>query len=223
MIKTVLSSIPALVVALAGVGIAWFWYHGRWTVVFAVVGLSVIGLVIDLTGRWLLPARPIGAMRLMESWNLVPGIVAAVASAFLIVIAVHISSTKGLSTEAKTFVGAATAAFTTFATTSFINLGSSSLTADHVMKIFQKHYKRKDSTNGNEKRVVWLDPESTPERLVYSPSYTTINGWGFSARHKRAKGLAESLKAPGPAAAAASAQTPGKAPAAVPEATPAGK
>ena len=192
-----LSSAPALIVAVGGVGIAWLWLGGDWVSMIGLAGVLVLGLVMDLAGRRLLPRRPVGAVRLMEWCVLVPGVLAVGASALIIVVAVKTSKSLRWGFETKALVAALTAALTTFLTTTFINganSADSSWIAAHVMKQFHKRYTRIGSTNQGEPRVTAFVVESAGERWVFSDPYLGVSGWGHRARCHRASEIAKVLE-----------------------------
>jgi hypothetical protein len=64
---------------------------------------------------------------------------------------------------------------------------------DRIKAKFYEHFDR-DEGQAREPRVTYLKPDSPAERWVYSEEYVEVEGWGRSARKKRAAGLAERLK-----------------------------
>jgi hypothetical protein len=189
----------ALVVALAGVGLAWLWFHDWWwiAVLAGIVGCFG-GLVIDAVGRALLPARPALAARFMEWWILTPAMIAALASGAVAIVTVALAVPESAKTDTKTLIGALTTGITGFVTTAFIGwVGDEkdSRLGDHIRDAFRKAYKRvPDAGESRSGGVHYFRAGSPGERWVYSDEYRGIQGWGKPARRKRAAGIAAELR-----------------------------
>lgn len=189
----------ALAVALAGVGLAWLWFHGWWwvAVLVGIAGCSA-GLALDLVGRRFLPARPVLAVKLMEWWILTPAMIAALASGVVAIVAVALTVSDTASTDTKTLIGALTTGITGFVTASFVAWTGDekdSRLGDHIRDAFRKVYKRAPDPKAPAlEGVRFFRADSPGERWVYSYEYRGIEGWGRAARRNRAVGIAAELE-----------------------------
>lgn len=189
----------ALVVALAGVGLAWLWFH-QWWWIAVLVGIAgcFAGLALDLVGQKLLPAQPVMATRLMEWWILTPAMIAALASGAVAIVTVALAVPDSAKTDTKTLIGALTTGITGFVTTAFIGwVGdeNDSRLGDHIRDAFRKAYKRvPDAGKPRSQGAHYFCAGSPGERWVYSDEYRGIQGWGRPARRRRAAGIAAELQ-----------------------------
>ena len=176
------SSLPALIVAAAGVGLAWICLKVNFAIAILVaivalaVGLACYGLGHAALTRT--TPRPVRALRFFEFSILAPGTLAAGASAGLIFLAVEEAAKR--SAENKALVAAAVGAATTFITTVLIKDAEDAdgaWVARRVKKEFQSVFKGK-FTRG-----------SPSELAVYS----NINpsGWDWTTRRERAHTIEE--------------------------------
>ena len=118
---TIAAALPALLVALAGVGIAWLLFYGRGTVaIAAVLVVTATGWLGDRAGRRALPARPVRARLAMELYLLVPISLASFVAGLLIWLAVYFAEDKSWSQEKKELIAATAGALTTFLSSAFI-------------------------------------------------------------------------------------------------------
>lgn len=193
----------ALLVGLAGVLLAWLWFNGQ-VAYAALLALAAIlaGALLDLLGRSLLPGRPKLAVRLLEWWILTPAAIAAVASAAVVVItvALTIGDDVEVSAATKELIASLSTGITAFVTAAFINWSGDdkdSQLADHIKEVFRHFYKREGDETNPQART--FPPGSAGERWVYSEEYSGIEGWGRSARIKRAEGIAAALSSRGQA------------------------
>jgi hypothetical protein len=189
----------ALVVGLAGVALAWLWFNGLWWFSVAVaVSVALLGYLLDLAGRSLLPKYPVAAVRLLESWILTPMAIAALGSAIVVVVtvALTIPDDSTLGTDAKELVGTLSTGLTAFVVSAFISWSGDdkdSKLADHVREVFQSKYARAGSA-AKKPGVHAFRPESAGERWVFGDEYAAIQGWGRPARLARAAGVARELR-----------------------------
>src|ERR1700760_270504 len=88
----VVRPLRALLVALAGAGLADLWYDKKQVlaVVLAIV-VCFVGVIADQAGKALLPARPGGALWFLEGWVLTPAALAAVAAAVVVLVTVALT------------------------------------------------------------------------------------------------------------------------------------
>jgi hypothetical protein len=189
----------ALVVALAGVGLAWLWFHEWWWIAVLIGIMGCFGGVgLDFVGRKLLPARPVLAARFMEWWILTPAMIAALASGAVAIVTVALAVPDSARTDTKTLIGALTTGITGFVTTAFIGwVGDEkdSRLGDHIRDAFREAYKRvPDAGKPRLRGVHYFRAGSPGERWAYSDEYRGIQGWGRPARRRRATGIAAELR-----------------------------
>lgn len=184
----------ALVVALAGVGVAWLFLNGDWLLSLVLVGLGALaGVALDHWGKKRLPAHPVSAVYLLQGWLLIPLAVAVLAAAGVIVITIELTLPDGTGTETKELVGALSTGLVTFLTAGFVSWASddkNSQLADHVKGTFQEKYTRPGKDKGDAHQFA---AGSTGELWVYGGEFQGIEGWGWDARLKRARGIETEL------------------------------
>ncbi|MEA2276416.1 MAG: hypothetical protein QOC78_1376 [Solirubrobacteraceae bacterium] len=190
--------LQALLIGLAGVGLASLWFnHHRLIGAAAVVGGIVLGWAIDACGNNRLPGHPVFALHLLEGWLLIPLALAAAAAAAVVIVTVELTVPDSAATTTKELIGGASTGITTFLTAGFIAWTSDdddSTLADHVEERFQAHYTRgATTTNG----MRGFRANSAGERWVFSEAYGGIDGWGRAARKTRAKGIKAELMSSG--------------------------
>ena len=185
----------ALLVGLAGVGLASLYYHKLWWLAALAVAAALgIGVVVDLLGRRSLPDRPIRALYLLECRLLIPIGLAAAAAAAVIIVTVALTVPDSTPTATKTLVGTASTGITTFLTAGFVAWSAddtNSTLADHVRAAFYAHYTRPDTPKAD---AHVFKADSPGERWIFSDEYQAIEGWGRPARAARAKGIATELR-----------------------------
>jgi hypothetical protein len=188
----------ACLVALAGVLLAWLWFHDlAWLAVIVAIAAAAVGLALDGLGRMQLPNRPVQAVRLMEWWILTPGILAAVGAAAVIILAVALALPDDTPKATKEVVGALGTGITTFITAAFIAWTGDekdSQVADRIAAAFQAHYDRLPKAGPGKPRVYYFKAESPGELWVYSDEYGGVTGWGHKARATRALKIEAELK-----------------------------
>jgi hypothetical protein len=212
-IESIVSVFIGLLVSVGGVGIAYLWHSRQW-VLSAVIILvtALLGWLFRFLAEDQLPARPRTAIVLLELWILFPAAFAMFLAAALVWagvwLAPHLSDSDFKKESLKTLSGAIAGFLAAFLLKSFEDADGNFL-AVHAKKIFQKHYRRKgkDIPEQPQSVVLYFEPESPGERLVNSESYDGISGWGFAARHERARKLAAVLPS---AAATATPQATGR-------------
>jgi hypothetical protein len=194
-------ALPALVVAGAGVLLAWLWATS--TVYLSVGGLLVVlagGVVSAVLGRYSLPDKPTRAGTLLE-WSVLIDVALGIAAAGLIVwLGVWLEPSSEASLETKKMLAAGFGALSAFLTTTFIKGAEDpdeGWVGGRVEKAFGVAY------------VGRFRPGSTPWRALKEPEFAGESRWGKVARRTRARMIEESLggpddKAPNPAKGVAS-------------------
>jgi hypothetical protein len=187
--------LQALIVALAGVGVAWLFLNGH--VVYALLAVAAIlalGAIVDAIGKSQLPKRPVRAVYLLQGWLLIPLGLAVLATAGTIVVAVELTLPEGTAAETEELVGALSTGIVTFLTAGFIAKAGddkNSQLADHIKEAFESKYTRGGTSKDGTHAFV---SGSKGEQWVYSDEFEGIEGWGRKARLKRAEGVAAELK-----------------------------
>ncbi len=188
----------AVAVALLGVWLAEEWSSGRiWPPV--IVSLVVIGLgyLCDFGGRHLLPDHPVAAVVLLEFWMLAPLVVAAMASALIVLLAIHFTVPSGASPTTTELTKALSTALTAFLTSGFVAWTgdqNASPVAQRIQRTFAAKYQRcVVAPQLPQPGIHYFRPDSPGERWVLSDSFGGIDGWGYEARRTRARGIAREL------------------------------
>jgi hypothetical protein len=198
MLGHALIQVRALLIALAGVGLAWLWIHGAGPLVILPPLLAfAAGWAVDWIGRMLLlPDHPEWAVRFLEWWILLPASIAAAAGSLVVIAAISLAAPDKAAESTKALLTSLAAGLTAFLTGSFISWAGDdkdSSLADHMAGAFQAKYKRKSGptvTPG----VRYFAPDSKGELWVYSNAFGGVEGWGRGARTARAAGIAEELR-----------------------------
>src|SRR5262245_5222256 len=132
----------ALFVALAGVGLAWLYFHNHSLIgLLAVAAGAAVGVMLDLIGRCLLPDSPVGASYFLEGWLLIPLALGALAAAAVVIVTVELTLPEGTATDTKELVGGVSSGITTFLTGGFVTWAGDdkdSSLADHIKEQFEK-------------------------------------------------------------------------------------
>jgi hypothetical protein len=192
----------AMVVALAGAGMAWLCLNGRWELAaLATVAIVLIGVGCDIGARAAITKSPLVAIYLFQGWLLIPLAVAVLASAAIIVLVIKTTLPKEnaagepTSTETEKLVGAVSTGITTFLTAAFVSWvgdGKDSKLADHIQACFEGRF----TDQATEKPGAWVIKDNSPAmQWVFAGACQGIEGWGWKARAKRARGVKEALKA----------------------------
>jgi hypothetical protein len=194
MLGGLLVPLRALVVALAGAGIAWIWYEEPrwvgsidqgWFAFIPPIAVAVfLGFIPSWLGGRLLPEHPVWAVRLLPTRVFFPIGIAALAAGIAIIITVELTLPEGTATDTKETVGALATGVTAFLTSAFIDWtsdGTDTRVADYVHAKFQAAY------------TGYFRPGTVGERLVFS-EYDPVSGWSGPARRERATKLADAIK-----------------------------
>ncbi len=185
----------ALLVALAGVGMAWLFLNGRWWMGALIAVLAIlVGIVVDAVARQkVLPRRPVLGVYLLQSWLLIPLAIAVLASAAAIVATIGLTVPKGTPTETEKLLGSLSTGLVTFLTAAFVSWSGDkedSQLSDHAKAAFEAKYTRP----GTEKPGAHeFQPGSPGELWVYAAEVGGVEGWGWEARLARARGIAAEL------------------------------
>jgi Kef-type K+ transport system membrane component KefB len=170
--------IAPLVVALAGVGLAYLW--DRVSVLLAIaiaLAFIVSGVVAYYLGRSCLrrdKPKAQAARRRFEWTVAAPVGLAAFAAAAIIVVAIEFAAEKSWSEEKKQLIAAAVAAITTFLTTAFVK-GTGEADAGLVASLGKERF---------ETDLKGRFPQGT---AAQNAVFDLIRGWGRAARKKRAE------------------------------------
>lgn len=186
-----------LIVALAGVGLAWLWFNNlRWLAIFATVVLVSVGKMFELLGGFQLPKNPVLGLRLMELWVVSPAMFAAASAAAIVIVAVHLSLPETATSVDKELITSLGAGITAFLSGGFVAWAADqkdSRVDDRIKESFQGKYMRPIAGQSPRIGVAYFKADSAGERWVYSDEYGGVSGWGKSARRKRAAGIAAEL------------------------------
>jgi hypothetical protein len=197
LVAQVAAPVRALLVALAGVGLGWLWFHSYWYFAMALIFiLALAGWSIDRLGYAQLPHRPVRAIRLMEWWITIPAVVAAAAAGIVIVITVKLTVPDTVADDTKELFNSLSTGITTFITAALITWSGEekdSKQADHIQDAFFEKYKEHIPNEPPAGGVKYFKRGSRGLRSVYSQEYAGIEGWGKEARMKRARIIAEEL------------------------------
>lgn len=191
--------IRALIVGALGAGIAWCWYNDhRAFAVITPLGVVLVGFLISELGVRRLPEHPVAAVHLMPWRILIPSAVAAAAAGLVIIVTVELTvpdktpAGNVTPTDVKEIVGALSTAITAFLGAAFIDWaadGKDSRVADWIRDVFYAKYDGYFKKNSEGEEAVFTNID--------------IDGWGPSARMKRAQAIVVALpndKEPNPPA-----------------------
>lgn len=194
-IEKATSAFIGLLVSAGGLGIAYFWSSGRpFATLLIVLASAILGWLFGFLGEEQLPAKPKAAMILLEFWILLPCSIASPVVAVIIGAGILLAPRVGDSDAQKELLKAAFATVAGFLTAialkSFEDADANFL-ASHIKKVFQRHYKRcLDGTQMEPAAtVIYFAEDSRGELQVQSDA----KGWGFKARHERARAIAEEI------------------------------
>jgi hypothetical protein len=188
----------ALVVALAGTGVAWLFLNGHWVAAVLAALLTIaLGTTLDAIGTRALPDHPVAAVHLLQGWLLIPLAIAVLAAAGVIVVTIELTLPEGTSTETEELVGAVSAGIISFLTAGFVSWAEDekdSQLADHIQEAFSDHYVRPEK---KKRGAHVFEAGSRGEKWVQSNEFEEIEGWGRKARLTRAHGIADELRGGG--------------------------
>ena len=198
LLEGLLAPLRAVLVALVGLWLAWQWSEGALLQpALVVLAVFALGYLFELIGRHLLPKRPVAAVFILECWILSPLMLAAAASALVVVAAIALGVPDSAPQTTKELTKVLAAALTAFLTSGFVSWAGeqeSSFLARRIQHLFIKKYQRPVTGKLAEPGVKYFRPESSGERWVQSESFQGISGWGHNARLARARGIAEELR-----------------------------
>jgi hypothetical protein len=180
-------SLPSLAVTLLGVALAWLGITVEPWIVPALVLLVVcVGYGADRHGKRLLPHAPEAAVRWMQWWVLVPGVLGAAGQALVIALGILVEVFKSASVEMRQLQTATLAALSTFVIVTFVR-GAEEADEEWVGKRVREAFERADAQH-------WRFPAgSDGANAVYSNDWKDLHGWGREARRGRAREVAKAL------------------------------
>lgn len=185
-------ALRALLVAVFGVLMAFFWFQDDWHFAIAfLLGGFLAGVAFQSIGERLLPDHPQTALEFMEFSVIAPATVAAAAAALVIIVGIELTTTG--EEDIKALAAALGTGITAFLTTTLIAWAGDkedSKVANRIRAAFWAHYKRAGSITPT-KGVKLFPPNSDCERWVYSVEFKGIEGWGREARRARARALSK--------------------------------
>ncbi|SRR6266545_451903 len=186
-----LKAIPGLLVALAGVGLAWLAFRQSLWLAAVIVAVPIaFGLGTFWWGKRLLARhKPVEALKFMEWGVLVPGTVVAVVAGLLIGAGVFLEPAEGASVETKKLLAASLAAIGGFLTASFIKSGEEAdaqWTGVLIKAAFEDVY-RDSFPQGSD---AW--------KALYTESWRGLTGWSRAERRRRAEIIADPAAAKPP-------------------------
>lgn len=186
----ILRAVPALLVAVTGVALAWLAFRVTVWIALLLVALPIaIGWAQFWRGRRRLPANPVGAVKLMEWFVLVPGVVVAAVSGLLIGLGVFLEPAKEASLETKKLLAATSAALGGFLTAAFVK-SAEDADAEWVGEIVKA-----ELLKAYEER---FDPGSDGAKALTSNVWRGLSGWGREARGRRAEEIGRVLASSNP-------------------------
>jgi hypothetical protein len=186
--------LQAMVVALAGAGMAWLCLNDHWVAgVVATGAIILIGIVCDRAARASITRWPLLAVYLFQGWLLIPLAVAVLASAAIIVLAIKTTLPKEnaagepTSSETEKLVAAVAGGITTFLTATFVSWtgdAEDSKLSAHIQERFEARFTKVDNATAGD----WVIAKgSRAENWVFGGAVGGIEGWGWKARFKRAR------------------------------------
>ena len=192
-------ALPALIVASAGVGLAWLWYNlAWWSPIPILIAALAVGLLVDgVARRTLLPEQPVAAAWLMESWLLVPCCLGSLVAGLMILAAVSFEPAKDASAEASKMLAAALGGLSAFAAATVLKAfddADEGLVGTHVRGAFLDAYPREEPGKPRHGHTHPFAAGSEGELWVQSFDVGGISGWGRAARLARARGVQQAIK-----------------------------
>ena len=187
-IADVHSWIIGLVIALLGIGMAWWFLFGpfEWVHLVALAVLVTIPLAIAWSGRGQLPDRPAEAVSLFGWRTLAALVMAAVGAAVVVVITVKVVAPESATADVEELIGALSAALTAAVAASLVDVsddidGPASSLAESSFKA---------AYDGR------FESDSRGRKAVYSELWQGREGWSYAVRKERAQVVADALLAP---------------------------
>jgi hypothetical protein len=130
----------------------------------------------------------------MEAWILLPGAIAALATALLIHLNVRLKpgDESGLSHEDKQILSACLTAITAFVTATFIKAADDTETnwvAPHIRDAFYAKYQQPPVTGSRDPSVFYFKlGDSEVEKWVHRDTYGGVKGWGVECAPSAGQG-----------------------------------
>jgi hypothetical protein len=176
----ILKAIPALLVAVAGVALAWVAFRQSMWLAGLIAALPIVfGLAAYWRGNQLLTRRkPVDAVKYLEWGVLVPGAVVAVVSGLLIGAGVFLEPSGTASVETKKLLAASLAAIGGFLTASFIK-SAEDTDAEWTGVLVKEAFLDKYGDSLPQGSDAW--------KALYSGSWRGLTGWGKADRRRRAE------------------------------------
>ena len=185
---------------MAGLALAWIWLKlGCLPTLVLTFLVTAAGLIVDAVGRkHLLPYQAVRGTWAMEAWGLVPGSLAALAVAAIIIANARYKPVDPtLSVETKELISALLTAFAALLGAGLVKAAESTdqtWMAPHVKKAFEQQFKNVHNIDASSTKLVVVEPGSELACWVFYDTCHGVNGWGFTSRHRRAKGIQQSLR-----------------------------
>jgi len=192
-----LPPLRALLAALAGVLLARAWFTEDFIpILLIVIGVALLGFVLEGIGGRLLPDHPVAAAYFSEFSVFVPMAGAAFASAAATVVTIKYTLPSSITDPIVTETTAAlSGGLTTFLTAAFVsNIGDKdfSWVSNRIKKQFRSFFVRETSPT-DPRRAIEVEAGSAIEQLVHSDFYRGLSGWDRETRLERAKAIADEL------------------------------
>ncbi len=187
MIGRIQKSLPGLLIALLGVGMAWWIVNVGWLgpIALAVLGFAVGAGCFEL-GKRKLPNDPKGAVVWMEWSALSPFLLTSFIAAVVVWVGIYLEPDTNATVENKKLLGGLSGAVTAFLGAAFVKASEDTDTnwvASEVKAAFQDQY------------TDTFRPGTNGYRAIYSPEIEGITEWvGRSSRTERARMVAEALQ-----------------------------
>lgn len=186
MMSRMRKSLPGLLVALVGVGMAWWIVNNGWFIAIAVVAAGAgAGAIFFRLGKSKLPRDPVGAMRLMEWSGLSPFFITSAVAALVIWIGIHLAPGESASAEDKELLAGLSGALTAFLGAAFVKASEDTDTnwvASEAKSAFKEAYKERFPSSSDGWRAIHSEIQG-------------IDGWvGRTARADRAQLVSTALR-----------------------------
>lgn len=180
-------ALPALLVAVAGVGLAWLGYEAHWAMSAVLVfSIVVIAEAIYRSGRAAVRSSPVSAIPRIEARILVFGAIAAGASALLIFVGVEFEPDKQASEQTKQLLAASAGALTAFITALWVK-NAEEADEEWISSTVRADFHREFAD---------VFPNDSPgANAVFAGDFGGESGWGREARRVRAEAVAGALAA----------------------------
>jgi hypothetical protein len=195
-----LEAVPAFLVALAGLALAWLWlWIGLVSALMLAFFFVALGFIVDAIGRkHLLPREPVRGTRAMEFWALCPGALAALGVASIIVANARYKPVDAsLPQETKELISALLTAIAALLGAGLVKAAESAdknWMAPHVKHAFEQRFKQIGQSQDTDTNFVAVEPKSELACWVFYEVCHGVSGWEFQSRHQRARGIEKALR-----------------------------